>query len=269
MLCAKKVSYVEIMDINIKSVKLKLIISDHNHEEEKRMKKLLCIMCCGILTTSLGIIKVSANEGEVETIPDGFDSAEQYEQVPDYYDAERIEARNEKYAKANQILKQRKNVYSISLPLRAQQDRYWCAAAVGEMIIDYQLGSDNIWTQAKIAKQMKTDATGAYVDDQATALRQITGLNFEVTRLSDYSFANALRADINSYVGLSLPVNLYYIYSSSGTAYHSLAAKGYSDANTVIFLDPWVYDSSRYGQHEISISQMTTAIDKAFGIYIW
>lgn len=233
------------------------------------MKKLLCIMCCGILATSLGAIKISANEVEEGTVPEGFDSAEQYEQAPNYYDAERIAARNEKYANAEQVLNQRKSVYSISLPLRAQQTRYWCGAAVGEMIVDYQLGANNTWTQAKIASLMKTDNTGAFVTDQAAALKQITGLNFEVTRTRDYSFASALKSNINAYVGLSLPVDLYYIYSSSGTAYHSLAAKGYSDANTVVFLDPWVYDSSRYGQHEISISQMTEAINQAFGMYIW
>lgn len=238
------------------------------------MKKIFSLVFCGILASSIGTTAIYAQESNTERVPYGFDSATQYEQTPDYYDAERVAAREAKYKQADSVLKQKKNVYSISLPLRAQKYSGWCGAAVAEMIVDYQLGSNNAYTQDKLAGMMKMDkySDGSYVTDQAETLRTATKLNYEVTRTSDYSFANALRADINSYAGLSLPVDLYYIYNGrphSGSIGHSLAAKGYSDANTVIFLDPWNLSGNTYGQHEVSINAMLSAINNFAGIYIW
>lgn len=238
------------------------------------MKKLLSLVFCGFLASTLGTTSISANEDDTESVPNGFDSASQYEQAPDYYEAERVAAREAKYEQAASVLKQKKSVYSISLPLRAQKYKGWCGAAVAEMIVDYQLGSNNTYTQERLASMMNMDknSDGSYITDQAAALRTATKLNFEVTRTSDYSFANALRADINSYVGLSLPVDLYYIYNGrphAGSIGHSLAAKGYSDANTVIFLDPWNLSGNYYGQHEVSINTMLSAINNFAGVYIW
>lgn len=235
------------------------------------MKKIVCFIFSCLLVTPLAFTSIHAEDTEKY---EGFDSKIQYEHAPDYYDAERVKAREEKIAQAEERLKQRKSVYSISLPLRAQKYRGWCGAAVAEMIVDYQLGPNNIYTQDKLAAMMgmTPSSSGSYISLQAAALREATKLNYEVTRTADYDFTKALKSDINAYVGLSLPVDLYYVYNNrphSGAIGHSLAAKGYSDANTVIFLDPWNFDGNYYGQHEISISQMLRAINGFTGYYIW
>lgn len=230
------------------------------------MKKLISLLCCGILVSSIGTANVSANE---KTVPEGFDSLEQYEQAPDYYDAERVKARNDKMKKINDYtVSNRKNTYTISLPLRAQQNSSWCAPASGEMIIDYQLGENNTWTQSRIASEMKTTSSGTTASNAAAGLRTITGLNFEVQKISELPLMNALKADINGYVGVMLLVNARYLYDGFYGG-HAVAAKGYSDADTVIYLDPYSANPSIYGQHEVSISTMTNAIKYAEGLYIW
>ncbi|MEG0314498.1 MAG: C39 family peptidase [Erysipelotrichaceae bacterium] len=233
------------------------------------MKNVLIFMIFGMFLLPLGATEILANDEGTVNVPEGFDSEEQYEQVPDYYDAKRVSAREEKLKKIdNYKFTNRANIYTISLPLRGQQNESWCAPASGEMIIDYQLGSNNIWTQEKIAKAMKTTSLGTTAGNAATALRDITGLNFEVQRISSLPLINALQSNINSYVGLMLLVDTRYLYVGSGGG-HAVAAKGYSDNNTVIYLDPWKYDKIIYGQHEVPISTMTSAISGAEGLYIW
>lgn len=232
------------------------------------MKKILTYLIT--TTLMLGCLSTSAlaqQNSESET-RNGFDSNEQYEQIPDYYSSERVAARE---AKLRDVYNVKENMnhrsgskYTINLPLRGQQKTDWCAAAVIEMITDYQLGTPNKWTQTKIFNDMNGKPNASNI---AATLRRSTGQSYEAQKISQLPLMTALKKDINSYAGLALLVEASYLYTGF-KSWHALAAKGYS-SNTVIYLDPWKYNPSIYGQHEVSINTMTSAIKGAEGIYVW
>lgn len=89
----------------------------------------------------------------------------------------------------------------------------------------------------------------------------------EFQSLSEVSLYSALQADINSNIGLILPFELSYLYSGMA-GWHMVAAKGYS-SNSVIYLDPWDYDESIFGEHEVSLSAMQKAIAGAENKIVW
>lgn len=188
----------------------------------------------------------------------------------DYNAPARVHERKVKmaeYAKNSKRIQARAYKNTIPLPLRGQQTPYYCAPAAGEMVIDYQLGRRNIFTQTRIANAMKTTTNGTTGYNAARGLKQITKLNFTYTSLTEISLYNALRIDINANVGLLLPINLKLMYKDR-RGYHMVAAKGYS-SNTVIFLDPYKYDPTMYGQHEVALSTMESAIRNVENKIIW
>lgn len=240
---------------------------------ENIMKIIKIIILSTILFNSMGMsLQAEEHSGD---IPEGFESWEQYEQAPDYNDPERVEARNAKLVKSASIEENPKlragGKYTIGIGLIGQETKYYCGPATGKMLIDYQLGKNNTWTQKKIAgnSYMKTDKNQTtYTSDAAAALRNITKLNFEAQRISEVPLKTALKTDINAYVGLYLVVDINTLYPGYNGGGHAVAAKGYSDT-TVIYNDPYKYINTLYGTHEVSISKMTNAIKNEGGLYIW
>lgn len=188
----------------------------------------------------------------------------------DYNTPERIQERKQKMeqlAEFNNSKQARIDKYTISLPLIGQQNTYYCAPASGEMEIDYQSGPDNIYTQAKIASAMGTTSSETTGAGAARGLKSITGLNYTYQSLSEVSLYTALKTDINANVGVLLALDAGELYSRL-SGMHMVAAKGYS-SNSVIYLDLWKYNSSIFGQHEVSLSTMQNAIKACENKIVW
>lgn len=239
------------------------------------MKKLLTYLMITLCLSITSMNFVSANETtvyenkwaeEANSPPSGMIP----ESEEEYNSSERIQERklkmlqleNNKNSSQSKVSK-----YTISLPLRGQQNSYYCAPAAGEMIIDYQLGPNNIYTQDKIANAMGTTTSGTKGAGVARGLKAITGLNFTYQSLSEVPLLTALKTDINAYVGLVLPVEAGRLYSGFSGG-HALAAKGYSNS-TVIYLDPWKYNPNIYGEHEVALSKMEYAIKGFENKIVW
>lgn len=240
------------------------------------MKKLTVLLSAILIFNCFSLTISAEDESNNEhVIPDGYDSYEQYKMIPDYYDDERVASRNAKIENIDNVAENPNlrsgNRVSIGLPYRKQHTRYNCAAATAEMIIDYQLGVPNTWYQDDMANEMQLNQNhGLYSTiPMVNILRRATGLNFEAQRISELPLMNALRADINSYVGLAVFADFSVLHPSlTGGGGHSVAAKGYTN-DSVFYNDPWDFDGGIYGEHEININSMTYGINQIWGIYIW
>lgn len=223
-----------------------------------------------MLSTMLLVVTVSTISANDDADDTCGTSGVILESDEDYNSPERIQERGQKMeqlTESNNNKQARIDKYTISLPLRGQQNTYYCAPASGEMEIDYQLGPNNIYTQTKIASAMGTTSDGTTGAGAARGLKSITGLNYTYQSLSEVSLYAALKTDINANVGVLLAVNASKLYSGF-FGMHMVAAKGYS-TNSVIYLDPWKYNSSVYGQHEVSLSTMQNAIKACENKIVW
>lgn len=233
------------------------------------MKKYIRFTTAWIMITIFWNSLMLNVNAEEEPNDSNYQNIEQQELTSDYNTVERIKAREAKIEAMykNRSVQNARASYTIALPLRAQENKYYCGPASGKMLIDYQLGNNNAWTQSKIAGYMGTTTGGTTVWNAASALRTITGLNFEAQKISELPLINALKTDINAYVGVMVMYNVKSMYGKTSSNHFS-AAKGYS-GSTVTYLDPYKFDSSMYGQHEVSLTKMTSAITAGGGYYIW
>lgn len=243
---------------------MKIVKGDNN------MKKYItCLMLSMVLfvsgTHSIYAIETNNTDEPKESSGIIFETDEEYNSP------ERVQERKEKMERFNEFMNTKQariDKYTISLPLRGQQKENYCAPASAEMEIDYQLGtSNNIYTQDVIASRMGTTENGTTGEGVKKGLNSIIGLGYTYQSLSEISLYNALKTDINQYIAVLLPFDASEVYSGF-YGMHMVAAKGYS-SSTVIYLDPWRYDKSILGEHEVSLTVMQRAIKAAENKIVW
>lgn len=165
---------------------------------------------------------------------------------------------------------------SLSVPLRQQQNGFYCGPASVQMVLAY---FGYAATQAKLAEDMLTNQLdGTLVWRIASRINSSMGSGqYAFIHTSELSFSSKLLPSINDGYPIvchtqtnKLP---HYNGHSSG---HYVVVIGYSwvqggssggQETRVIFNDP-NYNDSYYGRHTCTVSQMTSAINANAGYFI-
>jgi hypothetical protein len=158
----------------------------------------------------------------------------------------------------------------ISIPLRIQQQTYWCGPASAQEVLDYDwsyLSSESKYSQSTLASNMGTDTTGTYVYKVTNALNQYKyNPNFnwiyylissDETTAADtiYSFQ---KYDVSNYEGMIYHTVTYpyYGFDSWGERYGLI---GYFNPSTTTefynyghYVAGYGYSQDSSGRHKVS-----------------
>lgn len=165
---------------------------------------------------------------------------------------------------------------SLSVPLRQQQNDYYCGPASVQMVLAY---FGYFPTQDALANTMNTNSSdGTYVYQIANGINSFMGSGqYAYIHTSELSFSSKLLPSINAGYPIVCHTQTHKLPHYNGhSSGHYVVVTGYSWAQggssggqetTVHFNDPNI-NADYYGYRSCTVSQMTSAINANAGYYI-
>ncbi|MBU5428237.1 C39 family peptidase [Tissierella pigra] len=159
----------------------------------------------------------------------------------------------------------------LNVPLRQQEETYYCGPASAQMTILYLQGQSP--TQRTLASNMGTDKTGTMVYRLAQELNKYS--RYEYTNTDSSNFVNDLIYSIDKGKPIIAHVRASSLPHSPGAGSgHFIVNTGYlwgmsgSSSEDIVYYNDPHYKNEYYGKYSCTWSQMVKAIDDRLGYYI-